>query len=264
MYLLLQRLEDLARLGIDFPDGEVILRDQRCGAEVHGVALDHVRHLLDHGALLTGEHALHGELRLGEVDAGLGVRLADGDPGDHLVDAASPGQEALHIVGELLEGARGQVQHHREDLTLAQDIEHAAVLAGLPLSLTGAVLVVRAVPAAAAGVADAGHTVKAAAVRGIVAALVLAGVVGEGGVVVQDHAGEVFHHLRLVPIAGQLQDGRAACGELDAVQLEVRPLAVLRHDVLHQNEGFRVGVASQPVRRERSPQARCSSCYQSS
>lgn len=47
--------------------------------------------------------------------------------------------------------------------------------------------------------------------------------------VVQDHAGEALDHLGLFPIAGQFQDGRAACRELDAVELEVQPLAVLGH-----------------------------------
>ena len=242
-----QRLHDLAGLGIDIGERVVLIGHEGGGAKVHGVTLDHLGHLLDHLALLPGEHALHGELRLGEVDTGLGVGLADADLRHHLVDAAALGEQALHIVGELAEGARGQIQHHRENLALAEDVQHAAVLAGFCLAFAGAVLVVGASFAVAAGVAQAGHAVEAAAVRRVVAALVLIGVVREGGVVVQDHTGEGLHHLRLVPVAGQFQDGGSARSELDAVELEVQPLAVLGHDLVHQGQSVGVGVAANDI-----------------
>ena len=226
---LLQRFDDLARFGID---QRLIVNEGR-RSKVRGIRLDRFRHARHGVPLLGGQHTLEREYRLGECDAGCVGGLLQRDLRDHLVQLAPAGKLALHIVREGLERPGRQGKRDGEQFSFAQDVEHTLVLAQLALTLAAAELVIRAVLAVPAGIPDARHAVKAAAVGRIVAARVLVAVVCIGGMVIDDNAGDVLRHFGLIALRGRnLESRAAACGQLHAVEGKLKPLAIVRHSLV--------------------------------
>lgn len=160
---LVQRLDDLARFRV-YIDGIRLF-----GVIAHAGAqfLDLFAHSGDKRIFLRCQDAVNRELCLGVGDARVAVRFLQRKARDYGVGILIPRQDAHEVAGKAFQGACRQREDHREDFSLAQEIQTSAVLAGFRAVLAGAESVIRTGLAYAARIALTARSVIAAAVRRI-------------------------------------------------------------------------------------------------